>query len=462
MAQTLPDSVLERAVERYEKAIASLEAAAEDLSVEHVLDVLIARDAVQVAMSDKTQHHSGRLVKAVKELDNRLKEQARYINRVTRLAEWQAIFNPPEKEWWWLLDPITPKPWRDQFDWLWRFFSLIFLTASLSLLIDISTRFLSGGPDTAGVFAVIIPSVLTLLAGGGALTKTGQEGLEYILTSFKLEKAWWDEIVCLGSALLLVFLMGFWSLLPILSDRYYVNIGNKAYDAGQITMAEENYNRALKLNPDSTKAHYQLGKIHEELRDLNEAKTHYKIAAKGGITAAYNDLVSVSIGQKDYTEAGEWLAKCQEQAKGNQKKLCTALDKLVRAYIKEKNYAEAVRWARVGVADWWADSKMPLVGLTPEEYKLRQYNILTYLGWALLNQKNYSEAKMQLEKAQKLATEKAPAYCLLAQVLEKQNNPLRASAAWEQCLQYGSLIDPDEGYWISMARQRIAAKGEQK
>lgn len=462
MTQAQTASRLEHAVDRYEKAIAALETAAEHLSVEHILDVLIARDAVQAAMSDRSQHHSGRLVKAIKELDFRLKQQSQSINRVMKLAEWQAILNPPEPEqqWWWLLDPITPKPWRDRFDWLWRFFSLVFLTAALSLLIDISQKFLSGGPDTAGVFAVIIPSVLTLLAGGGALTKTGQEGLEYILTSFKLEKAWWDEIVCLASALLLALLILFWSLLPCIADHYYIKIGNKAYDADQFTMAEEHYNRALKLNSDSMEAYYKLGKIHEELQELNEAKSQYKIAAKGGIIAAYNDLASVSIQQKNYTEASNWLARCQTQAQGNQKKPCTALEKLVRAYIKDKNYAEAVRWARVGVADWWANPKTPLIGLTPEEYKARQYTILTYFGWALLSQGNDSEAKMQLEKAQKLASKKAPAYCLLAQVFEKQKNQPGASAAWEQCLQYGSLIDPDEGYWISMARQRLAIQGK--
>lgn len=50
--------------------------------------------------------------------------------------------------------------------------SLLFLTASLTLVIEISTRFLSDGPaDTTGVVIVMAQSMLTLLAGGGALTK---------------------------------------------------------------------------------------------------------------------------------------------------------------------------------------------------------------------------------------------------------------------------------------------------
>src|SRR4028119_2429666 len=104
MTQTKSASRLDRAVDRYEKAIAAIETAGKDLSVELVLDVLTARNAVQAALEDKFQPNPGRLIRAVKELDARLKTQTSYINQVTKLAEWQAMLNPPQKEWWWLLD----------------------------------------------------------------------------------------------------------------------------------------------------------------------------------------------------------------------------------------------------------------------------------------------------------------------------------------------------------------------
>ena len=455
MAQILPDSLLERAVERYEKALTALETAAEDLSIEHILDVLIARDTVQVAMSDKTQHHSSRLIKAVKELDLRLKQQAKYINRVARVGEWQAIFNPPEKEWWWLLDPITPKPWRDRFDWLWRFFSLVFLTASFSLLIDISQKFLSAGADTAGVFAIIIPSVLTLLAGGGALTKPGQEGIEYILTSLKLEKAWWDEIICVASGLLFVLLLIFHVSLPSIGDSYYINVADKAYKAGQLTIAEENYNRTLKLNPDNKEAHYKLGKIYEELQDFERAIENYKIAWKHKHPNALDDIASLYLNQKNYAQADSWLRKAVDSLKSNKKnytisnKQYLMLQTLSRAYIEQKKYSEAIYWLTLGLnaAENGGKNK-----------KEQQYNMLKFLGWVRLKQER-SEAKDFLDQAIKLNRGKAPAHCLLAQVLDQQKDN-KGALHWEQCLGLASLKDPDEDTWIGLARTRLKAIGD--
>lgn len=457
MTQALSDSVLARAVERYEKAIAALETAPEDLSVEHVLDVLTARDAVQVAMSDKTQHHSGRLIKAVKELDNRLKEQAKYINRVTKLAEWQAIFNPPEKEWWWLLDPITPKPWRDRFDWLWRFFSLIFLTASFSLLVDISQKFLSAGADTAGVFAIIIPSVLTLLAGGGALTKPGQEGIEYILTSLKLEKSWWDEIIGLASGLLFVLLLIFHFSLPSIGDIYYINVADKAYKANQFTIAEENYSRTIKFNPDHKEAHYKLGKIYEELQDFDKAIEKYKIALKHKHPNALDDIASLYLNQKNYAQADSWLRKAVGSLKYNKKNYTISnkqhlmLEPLSRAYIEQKKYSEAIYWLTLGL------NASENGGINKKD---QQYNMLKFLGWVRLKQERSDEARNFLAQAIKLNPGKAPAHCLLAQVLDQLKDSKSAKLHWEQCLGLASQDNPDEDMWIGLARTRLKAIGD--
>ncbi len=469
---------LECAVERYEAAIAALEAAAEKLSAEHILEVLVARDAVQAAIIDKTQANPGSLIKKVNELDVRLRKQAQSINQAVTLADLRSIFNPPEKDWWWLLDPPKPLPWRDRYDWLWRGLSISFLTASLSLVVDISTRFLSGGPDTLGAFAVIIQSVLTLLAGGGALTKTGREGTEQILKSLKVPKSLWDEINCSFSFLLLLIMLGFRFSLPLIAEGYK-ELGDRAYycerqlpDAEegkegekcnrQLASAENHYSRAIKLDPDNTEAHYQLGKIHAELQEFDEATLQYKIALKGGILKAYDDLAHLSLEKKDkdYTNASYWLSKCLLEVQRDQKQPCTTLEELAQMYLQEKKYAEAERWLLVGVTDGTDASKVPFVGLTPEQYKKRQYKMFTYLGQALLGQARYREAEVQLRTAINLVHEKAPAHCLLAQVLEKQNDQPHALEEWEHCLSYGTLIDPDEGVWISKARQRLAAKGE--
>jgi len=499
MTQTKSASRLDRAVDRYEKAIAAIEMAAKDLSVELVLDVLTARNAVQAALEDKSQPNPGRLIRAVKELDARLKTQTNYINQVTKLAEWQAILNPPQKEWWWLLDPITPKPWRDRFDWLWRFFSLILLTASLAFVADISTRVLSGGPDLAGVFGVIAPTVLTLLAGQGALTQNGREGIEYVLTSFKVDKSLWDEFICLAAGLLLGSLILFWFSMPLIADKHYIKLGDKAYEAGLFIPAEKNYNRALKLNPENTEVYYKLGELYQELPDYNKAIENYEIAWKGNHLKAADEISSLYLKQKKYNQADEWLKIVLEPLKilldktpyniskrdikkilskfdslnpqedGEIKNFVAALDEkqfevlkkqatlndkqfevlreLAYVYLKKKHYSDTDRLLYIGLPYTKNDNK-------------KQATMLTYQGWIQLDQKRYSEAETPLLQAISLNDKLASAHCLLAQVFEKQNKQNEAKNSWEQCLQYASLYDQDENKWISLAIQGLNSKGK--
>jgi tetratricopeptide (TPR) repeat protein len=498
MTQTKSASRLDRAVDRYEKAIAAIEMADKDLAVEFVLDVLTARNAVQAALEDKSQPNPGRLIRAVKELDARLKTQTNYINQVTKLAEWQAILNPPQKEWWWLLDPITPKPWRDRFDWLWRFCSLILLTASLAFVADISTRVLSGGPDLAGVFGVIVPTVLTLLAGQGALTQNGREGIEYVLTSFKVDKSLWDEFICLAAGLLLGSLILFWYSLPLIADKHYIKLGDKAYEAGLFIPAEKNYNRALKLNPENTEVYYKLGELYQELPDYNKAIENYEIAWKGNHLKAADEISSLYLKQKKYNQADEWLKIVLEPLKilldktpyniskrdikilsrfdslnpqedGEIKNFVAALDEkqfevikkqatlndkqfevlreLAYVYLKQKHYSDTDRWLYIGLPYTKNDNN-------------KQATMLTYQGWIQLEQKRYSEAETPLLQAISLNNKLASARCLLAQVFEKQNKQNDAKKSWEQCLQYASLYDQDENKWISLAIQGLNSKGK--
>jgi tetratricopeptide (TPR) repeat protein len=497
MTQTKTASRLDRAVDRYEKAIASLEIAAEDLSVEHVLDVLTARNAVQAALEDKSQPNPGRLIRAVKELDARLKQQTNYINQVTKLAEWQAILNPPQKEWWWLLDPITPKPLRDRFDWLWRFFSLIFLTASLGFVADICTRFLTGRPDIAGVFGVIIPTVLTLLAGEGALTQNGREGIEYVLTSLKIDKSLWDEFICLAAGLLLGTLIFFWSSMPWIADHHYIPLGDKAYEAGQFILAEDNYNRAIKLNPENTQVYYKLGSLHQELSDYNKAIENYKIAWKGNHLKAADEIASLYLKQQNYQQADEWLelalapqkillndqpykisqkefeiltrfgflnqqefGKVKNLASLDARKFATIKDQatlndkqfdvlisLADFYLKQKQYSESDRRLFLGFALAKNDKK-------------KQATIRAYQGWIQFKQARYSDAETQLRNAISLNNKLASAHCLLAQVSEKQNKQDDAKKSWEQCLQYASQYNHDENTWIGLAIKGLNSKGK--
>ena len=395
-------SRLNRALEHYKARLTVLEGAAPRLSEEQILDVLTARDAVQAALGDKTPDPAQSLM-AVIQLDHRLKRQAAPIAQAIKLAQWRASLNPKEGAWWWSFEATRRPQWWDRFDWLWSGATIVLLTIALGLVVDISPRFLSGGPDTRAIFAVIIQSVLAMLTAGSALTKTGQQAIERILTSLDVPKRFHQEVKLVLAALLVLGLVAFRLSLPRIAG-FYNNRGIENYVAGRLSSAQHDFNRALKLNPDYVQAHYNLGSLYEDLQDLENAHTEYKIAVVGGLDAAYNNLA--------------------------------------RLYILEGNYTAAV--------------SLLLDGLGLAQDGEVKYDMLKNLGWARLGQERYAEADVYLQEAIGLASDKAPAHCLLAQVLQGQEATTRALMdEWKNCLRYASSYNPDEDAWIGLARQRL-------
>lgn len=100
-------SPLEKALENYDTALRTVEAV-ESPAPEQILDVLIARDAVGVALSQSSQQ-SAQLLLALLQLDERLKGQTEKIVQSVDLANWRTSFHPPAAAWWWfLLFPSLP------------------------------------------------------------------------------------------------------------------------------------------------------------------------------------------------------------------------------------------------------------------------------------------------------------------------------------------------------------------
>ncbi len=93
---------LNEALKGYETALNDL-FAANPPSPEQIIEVLMARDAVQKILSGENQLEAARLA-VIPELDERLWEQVGAIVRVVDLAAWRASFNPPTEAWWWFLD----------------------------------------------------------------------------------------------------------------------------------------------------------------------------------------------------------------------------------------------------------------------------------------------------------------------------------------------------------------------
>ncbi|EGJ29195.1 hypothetical protein LYNGBM3L_64520 [Moorena producens 3L] len=377
-------------------------------SKEIVLEVLTARDTVQAELSNQSQIPTGSLIK-VNDLDNRLKQETNKITTVVDLTEWHSILNPKVDAWWWFFKP--PKHRWDYLDWLGKILTVVFLTSSLSLTVDISSRFLTGGPDTVGAFVTATQSVLTLLAGRSALTKAGQDSIKRALTRLNIPKYLWEEVSCgIAFSLLLVSVTVRLSLPHI--AVVYKNIGDGyIFDENsppRFAAAISSYKRALVLNPDYVEPHYKLGLVYEELQENKKALSEYKIAVQDDFEVAYNNLGRMYILDKKYYQASSLLLR--------------------GLYLTENTDNEQVK-----------------------------YYLLKNLGWARLKQNRYAEAKRHLQDAITLDKEKAPAYCLLAQVLEEagDNNTAIIMNNWASCLGYSSSYNIDQDKWIDQARQRL-------
>jgi len=396
-------SQLDSAIKHYKVTLTAIEQSRESPSSEIILCVLMARDAVQEALTtvDVSHRQEEKLI-ALLQLDNRLKKQAGMITGIVSLADWRASFHPPQNAWWWFLE--APIHHLDRFDWLWNALTVTSLTASLSLVVDISSRFMSGGLNFFGSFAVISQSVLMLLTTGGVLTEAGRKGIEEILSQLGIKKYLWQEVKLGLSVVLLFSLMGFRASLPQIA-AYFNEQGLDHYLDGNWSSAQSDYELALALNPDNAKAHYNLGRLYENLEELDKARTQYWLAAQGDLDAGYNKLARLSIKSKKYSEAASLLFQGLE--------------------------------------------------LVSEEDKETRYALWKNLGWAQLKQKRYADAESSLTEAISLDQTRASAHCLLAQALEGKDIPKKALLEWEICLRYADRNYPEEYDWIKQARQRL-------
>ncbi|NEO45621.1 MAG: tetratricopeptide repeat protein [Moorea sp. SIO4A3] len=391
-------------LKHYEAALTALEKTDNKPSAEAILRVLIARNIVHEKFADIAHISKDKLIKLV-ELDSRLKKQAGLITQTVQLADLRTSFHPPKDYWWWFLEAPTHR--LDYLDWLWNAVTVTSLTASVSLVVDISSRFLTTSLGFIGSFAVISQSALTLFTAGGILTKAGRTGVEEIISRLGIPKYLWQEVKLVLSGVLLLSLIGFRASLPLISG--YVNErGLDNYLEGDWSSAQSNYERALSLNPDNAEAHYNLGSLYEDLQELDKARTQYRLAAQGGLDAAYNELGRLYIQDKKYSQAVSLLLK--------------GLDTVTEADTETK------------------------------------YALLKNLGWARLKKGRYADAETYLREAIEVEKnfEKTPAaaHCLLAQVMEKKA-PDNALKQWEMCLGYADPLNPDEDTWVGMARERV-------
>ncbi|NEU81338.1 protein kinase [Nostoc sp. UIC 10630] len=168
-----------------------------------------------------------------------------------------------------------------------------------------------------------------------------------------------------------------------------------------------NYEKALKLKPDSWEGHYGLGTF-------------------------YDDQGKKSLAEKQY----ELSIKINSQA-------IPVINNLSRLKILKGNYKAAITLA--------------LQGLQKTKEPKLQAALYKNLGWAKLQQRQLGEAKEYLEKAEKLDGQRADIYCLLAQTQEALGDNDNSWLNWEACLILESK-QPEVFRWRKDVLHRIRLK----
>jgi len=281
----------------------------------------------------------------------------------------------------------------------------------LSLTAEIARRFLATGTDTASVFGLLLQALLTFLAGS-TFTEAGQQRVEGVLRSFGKSTRFrphWKAGVALGVLLIVLVLR---LSLPTFARQYYA-WGIQFHQTGNITSAIEHYQRAISLTPEFAVAYYQLAMAYEDVVAYEQAMPAYHRAIELDHTndLAYNNLARL------------YLLRQNDPI--------SALELLNEALLRNQ------------------DQTMP------QEHRSRVlYSFLKNRGWSYLSMQHYQLAKADLEQALALRPDGAAAHCLLAQVLEAQQDAQGAQSAWEDCLRY-EQGDNIEAQWRALAQERL-------
>ena len=410
------------------------------LSKQEFLEILLTRDAIHKALSNKVKPSTSAMLK-IEKLDGQLKQNAEKLIQFINLAEYRHNFPKPADAWWWYLDIYVKEkareshPWN-RFDGLVKVIRVIVWTGNLALLGTLVSLFMSSGSGLGGAVTIAIPSILSLLQAQSELTETGKKGFDKLLDKVKIPQHFHEEAK-LGSSLLMTgLLLGIWLNLPSISNRYK-SAGLKLQDQEKLASAEEKYLQAIKLDGDNLDARYKLATVYEELQDFDNAKKQYIIAAKGGFLDAYNNLAY-------------W-------------------------YIRENKNGEAIDLLNQGL-QLLEEKEGNFEQLTDKEklnFQTQKYSIYKNLGWAMFKQNApdkdavaYLLAAMAIaknSKYQKHIRNPGAAFCIYSQILSRTDKPSsKVEENWQKCRQLiesrlaaGETINSEEDRWLYEAKQQL-------
>lgn len=419
----MPSSDLFSATEHYAQALETFQDVPDTPSRLQALEVLKARDRVQVLLSDKAPDSSEALSRVL-ELDELMLKQSIRMQSVLDFAAARAKLVPPETAWWWQLDKKSEER-KKRGDLPWEILAGIGLLFATPVALDIIRRFLDGAPDTMS----ILGALLTLLLTASPLTKHGRE-IAFGILSFLpfIRPSQRVKAMALASWLILVLLLLVqqW-LLPYPLATYYNNQGVEARAAHNLTAAQQSFQRAAALNPD-------------------------RVVPYNNLADAYRDA-----GLED--QAADWYQKAIERDAN----FAPAYRGLGELNNQQGKYATAERILLGGLS-----TEMPAMDEVAQ--KVTRYELLANLGWSYFGQEKTEMAQAALESALNLENDlktmgatRGAEYRLalphyyLAQVYEQIGNAAAARTQWEEVLRFLNVDDWHQYERYQTAQEHLKA-----
>jgi tetratricopeptide (TPR) repeat protein len=374
-----------------------------------LLPALLARDGVE-AVLNKTERLPADQAAHLVALDQRLRKDARGP-ALEALHAWRGTLHPPEAHWWWFLDRAAEQQ-EEEKDLPWAIGSGVLMTLTVPLAIEIIRRLWAGAPDVVSAFGTL----LTLLLTSSPLTKRGRELAQWLLHRIpRLQRRFHAETMFVMGALAFVLVLVVRLLLPQLAIVYN-NLGHDAIRAGNLTLGQRHFQRAVALDPDLAVGYYHLGVVYDEIGRPEDAIAWYQRALEHDLTlgAAYNNLG--------------------------------------RLYILQGDLEQAVQVLYAGLRY--------TPGTTQTE-RVTRYRLLSNLGRAyyLLEQptiaRDVLEQALALEDGLDAALKSAVPHHYLARSYEALGLVEAARQEWEESLRYVNADDPDQTGWADVARARL-------
>ena len=382
-----------------------------------LLPVLLARDQAEAALGETKPlpvDSARQLVGLDGQLRQRVAEPA-----LESLPDWRRTFHPPDTHWWWLLDQETEeREKKNDLPWVLLTGTLLLLTATLTA--EILKRLWDGAPDFVSIFGTL----LTLTLTASPLVKRGQELAQWFFERISwLKPRFRAEAMASIAALAFVIVLLARLLLPQLAIVYN-NQGFAALQAGNLTKAQQKFQRAVALNPDIVVPYYNLADVYQRINRPDEAQAWYQKAIERDLdfAPAYRGLGHLHNTQGEFEQA------------------------------------ESVLLAGLTYLGGETGEKEDVVA---------RYELLADLGWSYFAQEQHQLAQKALEEAidleaqiERFEDEEGAQYRLalphyyLAQIYEQLDRPADAYQQWEDCLR---LLERDWAHqeWRATALERI-------